>query len=136
MFLNPFEEKGSWFKGNLHTHSTHSDGTFQPEELIDGFRKHGYHFLAMTDHGRVAPQIRGENFMVISGVELTENGAHEVWLNPDVSSYGRTFVTGEDLPVTAQTLKVLCHPYWSCLTAADMQALHGFFAVEIFNTIT
>src|SRR5947208_15910466 len=39
-----------WFKGNLHTHSFWSDGNDYPEMIADWYRRHGYHFLALSDH--------------------------------------------------------------------------------------
>lgn len=39
-----------WFKGNLHTHSLWSDGDDFPEMIADWYKRHGYHFLALTDH--------------------------------------------------------------------------------------
>jgi hypothetical protein len=39
-----------WFKGNLHTHSFWSDGNDYPEMIVDWYRRHGYHFLALSDH--------------------------------------------------------------------------------------
>jgi hypothetical protein len=39
-----------WWKGNLHTHTLWSDGTDFPEVVVDWYRKHGYHFLGISDH--------------------------------------------------------------------------------------
>ncbi len=39
-----------WWKGNLHTHSLWSDGDDYPEMIADWYKKHGYHFLALSDH--------------------------------------------------------------------------------------
>ena len=39
-----------WFKGNTHTHSLWSDGNDFPEMITDWYKKHGYHFLAISDH--------------------------------------------------------------------------------------
>ena len=40
----------SWYRGNLHTHSLWSDGNDYPESVIDWYRNHGYHFLALSEH--------------------------------------------------------------------------------------
>ena len=42
-----------WFKGNLHTHSLWSDGDDFPEHITRWYKDHGYHFLAISDHGTV-----------------------------------------------------------------------------------
>ncbi|MEO7368739.1 MAG: hypothetical protein ABIZ36_12335, partial [Gemmatimonadaceae bacterium] len=39
-----------WWKGNLHTHSLWSDGDDYPEMIVDWYQRHGYHFLALSDH--------------------------------------------------------------------------------------
>lgn len=40
----------SWYRGNLHTHTLWSDGNDHPESVIDWYRNHGYHFLALSEH--------------------------------------------------------------------------------------
>ena len=37
-------------RGNLHAHTTFSDGVLPPERLIAEYEKLGYDFLAITDH--------------------------------------------------------------------------------------
>ncbi len=39
-----------YWKGNLHTHSFWSDGDDFPEMIADWYKRHGYHFLALSDH--------------------------------------------------------------------------------------
>jgi hypothetical protein len=39
-----------WWKGNTHTHSVWSDGNDFPEMITDWYVKHGYQFLAISDH--------------------------------------------------------------------------------------
>jgi len=39
-----------WFKGNTHTHTLWSDGNDFPEMIIDWYVRHGYHFVALSDH--------------------------------------------------------------------------------------
>ncbi len=50
----------SWWKGNLHTHSLWSDGDDFPEMVIDGYKKSGYDFVALSDHNVLA---EGERFV-------------------------------------------------------------------------
>ena len=37
-------------KANLHTHTTNSDGTFSPSEVIGFYADAGYDVLAFPDH--------------------------------------------------------------------------------------
>jgi len=39
-----------WWKGNLHTHSFWSDGDDFPEMIADWYKRHGYHFLSLSEH--------------------------------------------------------------------------------------
>jgi predicted metal-dependent phosphoesterase TrpH len=68
-------------KIDLHTHSTASDGSLTPTQLVISARKHGVDRLALTDHdttdGLNEAIIAGENngVIVISGIELSVNHA-------------------------------------------------------------
>lgn len=42
------------FFANLHSHSTHSDGVFTPEELVNVAKKEGYSAISLTDHDTVS----------------------------------------------------------------------------------
>jgi len=39
-----------WYKGNLHMHSFWSDGNVYPEQAVDWYKDHGYHFVCLSDH--------------------------------------------------------------------------------------
>ena len=39
-----------WLRGNLHAHTTFSDGVKEPAQLIGEYEALGYDFLAITDH--------------------------------------------------------------------------------------
>ena len=42
--------KLTWFKGNLHTHTTESDGDAEPARVVSWYRRQGYDFLVLSDH--------------------------------------------------------------------------------------
>ena len=44
------KEGKTWYKGNLHLHTTVSDGVKTPEEAYELYRSRGYDFIARTDH--------------------------------------------------------------------------------------
>ncbi len=50
----------TWWRGNLHTHSLWSDGDDFPEMVVDGYKKAGYDFVALSDHNVLA---EGERFI-------------------------------------------------------------------------
>lgn len=76
-----------WLKGNLHTHTTNSDGDSPPNVVVRWYAEHGYDFLALTDHNiftdprTVDPGALGDLFL-IGGEEVTmELGVHVNALN-------------------------------------------------------
>ncbi len=58
-----------WWKGNLHTHSLWSDGDDFPEMAIDGYKKSGYDFVALSDHNILA---EGKLFVEVDPAILTD----------------------------------------------------------------
>ena len=46
----PFGREGRFWRGNMHTHSTRSDGRLPPEEVVATYRDAGYNFLVLSDH--------------------------------------------------------------------------------------
>ncbi len=46
------------FIGDLHVHSTRSDGREAPEVVCANYRCHGYDFMAITDHRRYYPSLQ------------------------------------------------------------------------------
>jgi predicted metal-dependent phosphoesterase TrpH len=55
---------------DLHTHTTESDGTFTPEELVAAAREAGIGTLSITDHDTVT-ECAGDGLELIRGIELT-----------------------------------------------------------------
>ena len=43
-------QEGVWLRGNLHMHTTRSDGRVSVEEAIARYERAGYDFIAVTDH--------------------------------------------------------------------------------------
>jgi hypothetical protein len=46
-------EEYTWYEGELHTHSVHSDGIFSVSELNDYMKSHGFDFFFLTDHSNI-----------------------------------------------------------------------------------
>ena len=65
-------EKGTFYKANLHLHTTNSDGTKSPEVVKQLYKDRGYSILSFTDHDIFIPQneLNDENFLAINGHEL------------------------------------------------------------------
>ena len=43
----------TWYRGNIHTHTTESDGDAEPEVVAAWYRDHGYDFLVLSDHNHL-----------------------------------------------------------------------------------
>lgn len=154
-----FSAAGRFWRGNLHTHSTRSDGVLSPEEVCRRYRAEGYDFLALTDHfvGMWGYPIvdtvpfRAPGFTTILGAEL-HSGAMangELWhilavgLPPDFApSDSPDFVpkAGQESAaeiaaraVAAGAFVAIAHPQWSGLTLDDARSVTAAHAVEVYN---
>ncbi len=79
-----------WYKGNIHTHTTESDGDEEPQKVVSWYRKHDYDFLVLSDHNHVtildyqSGIRRLKRPLMIPGEEVTVNlagGAIAVHIN-------------------------------------------------------
>lgn len=71
--ISPFNKKGSWFKGNTHTHTNAFDGFSPVEDVVKLYKDANYNFLTITDHNmfRTYPEFNDENFIMLNATELT-----------------------------------------------------------------
>src|SRR5262245_42990665 len=70
-----------WLRGNLHTHTTRSDGSKPPQDVIDGYARLGYDFLMLSDHDLVSSpdiyaSLDARGLTLLHGNEVTANGPH------------------------------------------------------------
>ena len=137
-WTSPFSLPGKWFKGNLHCHTTQSDGLSTPEEAINWFREDGDDFLAITDHWVLTPgQVVAPDFITIAGVELDGAGYHMVGLglsdlpNRDLADSPQAIV---DVISSQGGLAFFAHPYWTGQTSADIAAVPNVAGLEVFNS--
>ena len=69
----------NWYKGNIHTHTTESDGDAEPEKVVGWYRRHGYDFLVLSDHNHLTLFEYGEGKrrfkrpLMIPGEEVSAN---------------------------------------------------------------
>lgn len=64
---------GKFYKANMHTHTTVSDGKLTPDEAKELFKSMGYSIVAFTDHEVIVPenQLRDEDFLPITSYEIS-----------------------------------------------------------------
>jgi hypothetical protein len=75
----PSSPAGTWYKGNLHTHTLNSDGDSTPDDVVRWYREHGYHFVTLTDHNYLTSvealnALHGadDQFLVMKGEEVSD----------------------------------------------------------------
>ncbi|MBC7255191.1 MAG: CehA/McbA family metallohydrolase [Chloroflexi bacterium] len=137
--IAPFGLTGSWFKGNLHTHTTQSDGELDPEEAIAWYRAHGYDFVAITDHWVYTRGRRiGQDFITLSGAELHGEGYHLLALGL-ISLPDRSLADDPQATVRAVCarggLAFFAHPYWTGQRPSDMALVQGLAGIEVYNAV-
>lgn len=149
--LAPFSLPGRFWRGNLHTHSTLSDGALAPAAVVEAYRNAGYDFMMMSEHfiGNFNWPIadtrahRGNDFTTIIGAELHApvTTAGELWhivaagLPLDFAPCEKA-ETGAEVArraVAAGAFVGIAHPAWSQLTIEDGRAIDCAHAVEIYN---
>jgi hypothetical protein len=147
----PFDQPGRFYRGNLHTHSTRSDGTLDPAEVARLYREHGYDFLAITDHFLRqydwpivdTTLYRTDDFTTIIGAELhvRDIASGSPW---HILAVGLPFdfappERGEMGPqIAARAAAVgafvgIAHPHWYNLTFEEALSLEAAHAVEVYN---
>ncbi len=130
-----FAGPGAWFRGNLHCHTTESDGNVSPSDAAAGFANLGYDFLAITDHDRITDPatVDAHGLCLIPSVELTASagllgtefhilgiGIDPSTVLPPRTSAGRVssaWLRNQGAAVFA------AHPHWSGLTVDDLMGL-------------
>lgn len=74
-----------WYRGDLHAHTWHSDGSAPLGELVAAARAQGLDFIAVTEHNTVShlPLLREQataDLLLVPGVEITTYHGHaNVW---------------------------------------------------------
>ncbi len=74
-----------WLRGDLQSHTYHSDAKGSPEQLVAKARALGLDFLAITDHNTIShhphlPALANEDLLLLHGQEVTTYYGHmNVW---------------------------------------------------------
>ena len=140
-----FLDAGNWYKGNLHLHSTISDGNLDPEATVEVYRKLGYDFTALSDHiggfldkekkeykPLVYPldKLNKPGFLVIPAIEYnttrTGETIHFVVVGP---GYDQRLQDGQDLSEAMKgwwdrgAFAFMAHPHWSLDATETLEAM-------------
>lgn len=151
MQIDAFAAPGQFYRGNLHTHSSLSDGKLDPEEVCKRYRERGYDFICLSDHFMPhynypiadTRAFRTNSFTTILGAEChamaTEHG--EKWhilavglpLDFEPNGEGETGPEIAKRCLDAGAFVAIPHPEWYALTMADAASIPGAHAVEVYN---
>ena len=126
---NPYNGGGTWYKGQLHCHSTASDGELSPSEVVARYAALGYQFIALSDHDTVT-KVNGESILVLGqeyGKGSTESGSgHMTHMGGINVSYAPSISTSEQQRIDSITsqggIAILNHPT-APFYAYNMEAL-------------
>jgi len=154
-----FTAKGKFYRGNLHTHSTGSDGILSPEEVCGRYQAEGYDFICLSDHFvglfdypiTDASAFHNDNFTTIAGAELHTGsmGNSHLWhilaiglpadfTPPNAPNFHpiKGSESGANIAQRARdagAFVAIAHPHWSGMSEADALTLTAAHAVEIYN---
>lgn len=150
----PFNKPGRFWRGNLHTHTTRSDGTRSAGAVCDYYRSLGYHFVALTDHFMQTyrypltddPSLHTDDFITLVGAELHagETVASGLWhiLAVGLPADFAPNLPDEDGPgivrraLDSGAYVAVAHPAWYNLTETDVLSLGpDVQAIETYNGI-
>lgn len=134
-----------WLRGNLHAHTTRSDGRLEPQALIDAYAARGYDFLALSDHDLftgpdeyAAWDDRG--MALLPANEISRDGVHLLHVGADrkiAPDADRQKVL--DAVAASAGLAVVNHPNWHAdfnhCPQESLDAWRGYAGVEIFNGV-
>ena len=135
-----------WLKGNLHSHTTNSDGKPSPQERLDGYVEQGYNFLCLSDHykiTRIDTVSWPDDFVLIQGAELHPTNPFGGQVHHFVALNIHEDMDSQRLPpqlvidaVREQGGSIwLAHPHWSSINILrDTLPLRGLSGIEVFNT--
>ena len=141
-----FDQGLPFYKGNLHMHTTASDGVLSPQEAEAVYRDRGYDFIAITDHRRrTADTHWNQRMLVLPGIELDyalgNQLVHLVGIGVGAGIDGDVGrINGPQEGV--RRLKahgayvILAHPAWSLNTTETLLSLQGLDAAEVYNGVS
>lgn len=145
--------KARWYKGNIHTHTTESDGDASPETVVRWYRRHGYDFLVLSDHNHLtilnyaSGKRRFKRPLMVPGEEVSVNtlgGEVPVHINGigisrlvepiDTGDVVSTIQANVDAIVQAGGVASINHPnYKWAFDDKVLSQVTGATMMEVFN---
>lgn len=156
MLLPPFDQAQPLFRGNLHGHSTHSDGLISADAVVENYASQGYDFTCLSDHYWKKTHFTADtildtssldrdDFITIPSAELHCNGkrydqdglwhivANGLPLDFPHASDDETAPEMVKRAVDAGAYVTIAHPEWYCMTTEEALSVSHAHGVEIYN---
>jgi len=145
--VHPYEklDGGEWLRGNLHTHTTNSDGQRPGQEVVDDYKNRGYGFLMISDHDYYTSpadlaKCDSGDMVLIPGNEISAQGVHLLHVNakslvpPDKDRQKVIDAVNADGGIC-----VVNHPNWHAgfnhCSHEQLQTWKNYVGLEIYNGV-
>ena len=148
MIEHPYQDLsgGRWLVGNLHTHTTASDGHRDHQSVIDDYAGRGYGFLMISDHDTYTAlddysQYDAQGMIMIAGNEITANGPHMLHVGADdrVEPHEDRQAVIDEVKSTGGGLVIFNHPNWHVdfnhCPHELLERCEGYAGLEIYNGV-
>ena len=135
-YLDPYAGRGAhWYKGNIHAHTTGSDGRLSPGQMCEVYRKAGYDFLAITDHNALTDtsSCSSSDFLTIPAIEIGIGPDHVLHIGAESRRAGSGLATILGELREEPGLAIVAHPRWSNMTWDRIASVSDYVGIEIYN---
>ncbi|MFI9079479.1 CehA/McbA family metallohydrolase [Streptomyces sioyaensis] len=136
----------TWYRGDSHLHSVHSDGKRTPAEIAALARAAGLDFLTTTEHNTTSSHrawegLWGDDLLILTGEEVTTRNGHVVAMGTDPGVFidwryrARDNAFGKYARAIRRAggLVIPAHPHATCIGCNWKFGLHDADAVEVWN---
>jgi hypothetical protein len=136
---------GEWIAGNLHAHTTNSDGERSPQRVVDTYAGLGHGFLMISDHDTFTSEaelasVDNRGMILIPGNEITANGPHMLHIGagslvaPDAD---RQKII--DDVVSSGGIVIFNHPKWQSrfnhCPQELLESCNDYAGLEVYNGV-
>lgn len=138
---SPYTKEGEWLRGNIHTHTTISDGEHSLEAVLAAYEEREYDYLAISDHDVLVDPDRYRtktDLIMLPAVEVTANGPHVVHVGATDAiepAIDRQIVL--DSIAEQGGMSIAAHPNWepdfTHIPHEELERLRGYTGLEIYN---
>ncbi|MGK5639314.1 CehA/McbA family metallohydrolase [Streptomyces sp. URMC 126] len=136
----------SWYRGDGHLHSVHSDGLRTPAGIAAAARAAGLDWIVTTEHNTTSGHaawegLWGDDLLILTGEEVTTRNGHVLALGTEPGTFvdwrhrARDGVFGRHARAIRRAggLVVPAHPYGTCVGCSWKFGYEHADAVEVWN---